>query len=42
MVRLQNGHKRVRGRRLCRREDWAVLILDHHQGYIDWDTYQSN
>ena len=25
-----------------RREDWAVLILDHHEGYIDWDIYQSN
>ena len=25
-----------------RREDWAVLILDHHEGYIDWDAYQSN
>jgi hypothetical protein len=25
-----------------RREDWAVLILDHHEGYIDWDLYQSN
>jgi len=25
-----------------RREDWAVLILDHHESYIDWDRYQSN
>ena len=25
-----------------RREEWAVLILDHHEGYIDWDVYQSN
>src|SRR5271167_4461937 len=20
----------------------GVLILDHHEGYIDWDVYQSN
>jgi hypothetical protein len=25
-----------------RREDWKVLIRDHHQGYIDWEVYQSN
>ena len=25
-----------------RREDWTVLILDHHEGYIDWEVYQSN
>lgn len=42
MVRLENGQKRVRRQRQRRREDWAVLILDHHEGYIDWDAYQSN
>lgn len=42
IVRLENGQKRVRRQRQRRREDWAVLILDHHEGYIDWDTYQSN
>jgi excisionase family DNA binding protein len=42
MVRLEDGQKRVRRQRQRCREDWAVLILDHHQGYIDWDTYQSN
>ncbi len=25
-----------------RREDWTVLIMDHHESYIDWDVYQSN
>jgi DNA invertase Pin-like site-specific DNA recombinase len=24
------------------REQWAVLIPDHHAGFIDWDTYQAN
>jgi DNA invertase Pin-like site-specific DNA recombinase len=42
VVRLENGRKQVRRQRQRRREDWAVLILDHHEGYIDWDTYQSN
>jgi DNA invertase Pin-like site-specific DNA recombinase len=23
-------------------EQWAVLIQDHHQGFIDWTIYQSN
>jgi predicted DNA-binding transcriptional regulator AlpA len=24
------------------REQWAVLIRDHHPGYIDWETYEAN
>jgi len=23
-------------------EEWAVLIPDHHEGYIGWDVYQAN
>jgi hypothetical protein len=42
IVRLEAGHKRVRRRAQPRREDWAVLILDHHEGYIDWDVYQGD
>jgi DNA invertase Pin-like site-specific DNA recombinase len=42
IVRLETGQKQVRRQMRCRREDWAVLILDHHEGYIDWDVYQSN
>lgn len=41
-VRLEDGQKRVSRRKQHRREDWAVLITDHHEGYIDWDAYQSN
>src|SRR5256712_6614091 len=22
--------------------EWAVLILDHHEGFIDWATYEAN
>jgi DNA invertase Pin-like site-specific DNA recombinase len=42
IVRLEKGQKRVRRQVQRRREDWAVLILDHHEGYIGWDVYQSN
>lgn len=42
IVRLQDGQKQIRRQVKRRREDWMVLILEHHEGYIDWDTYQSN
>ncbi|MHB8671383.1 MAG: recombinase family protein [Acidimicrobiales bacterium] len=37
----ENGELRTRLRRLPPAQ-WQVLIEDHHQGYIDWDTYQAN
>jgi DNA invertase Pin-like site-specific DNA recombinase len=42
IVRLEGGQKRVRRQPQRRREDWAVLIMDHHEGYIDWEVYQNN
>jgi Recombinase/Recombinase zinc beta ribbon domain len=42
VVRLEDGQKQVRRQVQRRREDWAALILDHHEGYIGWDVYQSN
>jgi len=24
------------------REQWQVLILDHHAGYVDWETFEAN
>ena len=35
------GDMRRRSRRLSR-EEWSVLIRDHHPGYIDWETYEAN
>jgi DNA invertase Pin-like site-specific DNA recombinase/uncharacterized protein YndB with AHSA1/START domain len=35
------GVLRQRSRRLPR-EQWEVLIIEHHRGFIDWDTYQAN
>jgi DNA invertase Pin-like site-specific DNA recombinase len=40
-TRLEAGQKVVR-RVPRRRDEWLVLILDHHEGYISWDIYQSN
>jgi DNA invertase Pin-like site-specific DNA recombinase len=40
--RLEAGQKRVVRQLRRRREEWSILILDHHEGYIDWDTYESN
>jgi len=40
-VRLEQGRKRI-VRRKQQREDWAVLITDHHEGYISWEEFQSN
>jgi len=41
-TRLEAGQKRVLRQVRRRREDWTVLIMDHHEGYIDWEVYQSN
>ena len=41
-VRIEAGRKRVvRGHRRAQ-ENWQVLIVEHHEGYIDWDTYEHN
>ena len=37
----RDGQMRARQRRLPR-EQWEVLITEHHPGFIDWDTYQAN
>ena len=36
-----NGRLRKRIRRLPRSQ-WAVLLQNHHKGFIDWDTYSMN
>jgi DNA invertase Pin-like site-specific DNA recombinase len=41
-VSVVDGRKRIR--RGVRRPiaEWDVLIKDHHQGYIDWETFERN
>ena len=36
-----DGTIQRRIRRLPRAE-WAVLIREHHEGFIDWATYEAN
>ena len=36
-----NGRMQKRLRRLPRTE-WRVLLPGHHQGYIDWETFEAN
>ena len=41
--RFVDGTGRARSRRrVVGRDDWQVLIVDHHPGYIDWATYEAN
>ena len=37
----EHGNIQKRIRKLPRGE-WAVLIQEHHKGYIDWPTYEAN
>jgi transposase len=37
----EHGNIQWRIRRLPR-EHWSVLIKEHHEGYIDWPTYEAN
>ncbi len=41
-VMIENGRKRIlRGYRKDRSE-WAVLLVDHHEGYLSWPDYERN
>lgn len=41
-ITIEDGRKRVlRGYRK-NRADWAVLLLDHHEGYLTWAEYERN
>ena len=40
-VRLEQGRKRI-VRRKHQREQWAVFIPNHHDGYIRWAVYENN
>ena len=41
-VSIENGRKRVvRGFRK-ERQEWEVLLVDHHQGYLSWVEFERN
>ena len=41
-VTVENGRKRVRRGLSREREQWDVLIVDHHEGYVSWAEYEKN
>jgi excisionase family DNA binding protein len=41
-VRFEDGRKVVVRGFARRREEWEVLIRDHHDGYISWEEYDRN
>lgn len=41
-TRVEDGRKVMTHGVARRREDWAVLIRDHHDGYISWEEYDRN
>ena len=41
-VRLEAGRKVITRGVARRRDEWEVLICDHHDGYISWEEYERN
>ena len=41
-VRFEGGRKVVTHGIARRREEWEVLIRNHHDGYITWEEYDRN
>ena len=41
-VRVEGGRKVIVRGFVRRREEWEVLIRDHHDGYISWEEYDRN
>lgn len=41
-VRFEGGRKVITRGVTRRRDNWEVLIRDHHEGYISWEAYERN
>src|ERR1700747_1482668 len=41
-VRIEAGRKVITRGMARRRQEWEVLIRDHHDGYISWEEYDRN
>jgi excisionase family DNA binding protein len=41
-VRLEGGRQVITRGLTRQRDEWEVLIRDHHDGYISWDEYERN
>jgi excisionase family DNA binding protein len=42
VTRIEEGAKVVRRGLKKNREDWNVLLKEHHEGYISWERFESN
>jgi len=41
-TKLEDGRKRILRARQRDQGQWRVLIRDHHEGYISWETFEHN
>ena len=41
-ARFESGRKVITHGVARRRDEWEVLIRDHHDGYISWEEYDRN
>jgi DNA invertase Pin-like site-specific DNA recombinase len=41
-AKLEDGHKRIVQRRQRNDAQWRVLIREHHEGYISWESFKHN
>ena len=41
-VTYQDGRKQLKKGIRKAQKDWDILILDHHEGYIEWAEYENN
>lgn len=41
-VRIENGRKRVVRGFKKQRQEWEVLLVDHHEGYLSWAEFERN
>ena len=41
-ITVEDGRKRVRRGLYREREQWDVLLVDHHEGYVSWAEYERN
>jgi Recombinase len=41
-ISLRDGRKRIVYTRVRDPSQWTVLIREHHEGYISWETFEHN
>lgn len=42
LARIAQGRKKLSKGMPVERENWQVLIIEHHAGYISWEEFESN